>query len=626
MPAYDSGVKVVFGWNPKRYNSTNRWFHKEFSAQCRLKNNTDITHPVFMVSRNALTQETNSKATWVANFAEINYCYVGDFLRYYWVDKVEYSKNDFVYLYCSSDVLASHFALLESIPGFLTYTSYKKVANGGLDDARLQPEIATNMLYTTAVSRTGTVGGNAHTYWDIDNGVFVVDCTVLGVSGGMNCTYVLDQTNFLNMGLNLLCQIIIGGDGVLNKLETFLMQLWGGQGNPNDYVHNVRWVPIPYSEYKSYVAEGTVALGGVELTAISGTVDNVSYSAPAVTGKLYLDHFILGQNKDVTLPVGNTALIPTSKATSIDEMYKPYFTRGSKYTKWCLVHPGGVDWFECNAFCNPALDLEVNVFWYCDTITGDYTVKIYYMGMQAPICTASGNMAIEVGNLFTGGGQAQAAMNAASSIAKLGFSGASAIFNAKLNPRVIQKNVKTKSDEVVEGEHNYVSNKTVTDRSIITEPQQFDLGTFGNFFPGGMSISTGGNSISNSNKINVFSCCQKIVSDGENGYAWQEDQGSMFTIYGMTMLPSVIFRQQYDEYAKHHGYPSGKWISSIHDEANITPVSTIGEGSYIQFSGADAYASGAAGHCMLPDEISQMNTFLNSGFYYEDGEMKPPSP
>lgn len=67
---------------------------KTLSA-CELKRDCSILTPVFLVSGS------------VADFADINYCYVADFLRYYYITDIQTAGNGMTQITCRVDVLQS---------------------------------------------------------------------------------------------------------------------------------------------------------------------------------------------------------------------------------------------------------------------------------------------------------------------------------------------------------------------------------------------------------------------------------------------------------------------------------------------------------------------------------------
>lgn len=64
-------------------------------TSCELKEDCSILNPVFLVSGG------------VSTFADVNYCYVADFLRYYYITDIKSAGNGMTEISCRVDVLMS---------------------------------------------------------------------------------------------------------------------------------------------------------------------------------------------------------------------------------------------------------------------------------------------------------------------------------------------------------------------------------------------------------------------------------------------------------------------------------------------------------------------------------------
>lgn len=64
-------------------------------SACEMKRDCSILNPVFLVSGS------------VGIFADVNYCYVADFMRYYYVTDVQTAGNGMTQITCRVDVLMS---------------------------------------------------------------------------------------------------------------------------------------------------------------------------------------------------------------------------------------------------------------------------------------------------------------------------------------------------------------------------------------------------------------------------------------------------------------------------------------------------------------------------------------
>ena len=64
-------------------------------SACEIKEDCSILNPVFLVSGS------------VSSFADVNYCYVSDFLRYYYIPDIKTAGNGMTEISCRVDVLMS---------------------------------------------------------------------------------------------------------------------------------------------------------------------------------------------------------------------------------------------------------------------------------------------------------------------------------------------------------------------------------------------------------------------------------------------------------------------------------------------------------------------------------------
>ena len=64
-------------------------------SACEIKEDCSILNPVFLVSGS------------VSSFADVNYCYVPDFLRYYYITDIKTAGNGMTEISCRVDVLMS---------------------------------------------------------------------------------------------------------------------------------------------------------------------------------------------------------------------------------------------------------------------------------------------------------------------------------------------------------------------------------------------------------------------------------------------------------------------------------------------------------------------------------------
>lgn len=618
MPAYDSGIEVTFGFTTKRYNSTNQEFEQHFKCNVRLKEPCSIVHPTFILSRNAVEQIKSP-----VNFAEINYCRCAHFMRYYWISDVIYGKNDIVEIHCDCDVLATWHDHIKLMDGYMLYCSHKDLANTSLDDNRLQPEqpIITNQV--PVFDPEYGEGENKHKYWDVnpENWTYIMETTIMADHGSINVNWVLNKENFEKLADGLLWYMQGYDNGSYWNWDNFAYYLktaFGGQANVQDFIHNIRLMPIPYDSYENALYTGPIFIGAIEFNGQQGSLDPTHPGTidpdKGVYGKMYSTNAINGLYAPVTLPVPadgpipKGSLLPGGGETNV---VAPFFLRGSRFCKWGLKHPGGVLWFETNQLCSKTLKYEVGVNMVLDSITGDYTLEVWCPYTKDLLGSTSGSIAVNIGDLFNAGGRSEIMSNAFTSIATKGLSAFETLINAKVNPTVTTTKSSYANTRELIGDNYNRSTESGTKETETTAPAQLNLGVFGGFFPGRYSIETGSccNNASNGfiNAVNAAKSYEASSAGAppkpvvKNEYMW--------SIIGVAQVPAIFSYDEYEDWAALHGYPYSKMINIKDDKIPV--------GSYCQFSCATIGMSTDLGHCMMPEEASQINTFLNSGFFYE---------
>ncbi len=81
---------------------------------CALKENTSIINPTFIVVQSS-----------VGSLATQNYCYVGEWQRYYFINNIEVMTGGRIALHCSIDVLMSWRSQIKNIRTFISRNEYR---------------------------------------------------------------------------------------------------------------------------------------------------------------------------------------------------------------------------------------------------------------------------------------------------------------------------------------------------------------------------------------------------------------------------------------------------------------------------------------------------------------------
>lgn len=118
------GVKnmtIVFGNTREDNNNLQKTFTRIKEVNANMKNDTSITNPIFELSFLELS-----------NLKNVNYCYVSDLGRYYFVNDISMNVGGIMEVQCSVDVLMSFANQIKEIKG--TVKRAQNLNNGYIVD------------------------------------------------------------------------------------------------------------------------------------------------------------------------------------------------------------------------------------------------------------------------------------------------------------------------------------------------------------------------------------------------------------------------------------------------------------------------------------------------------------
>ena len=124
------------------------------TVKCTLKENTSILNPVLKVSKIS-----------VGNIKKLNYLYIPDFARYYFITDIIECTGNILELHCKVDVL---FSYKDDIKGITTLIlRQENINNPYIEDAQLL--VRSNRTYEKI--NVGKVGDSSnHYYLTVNNG------------------------------------------------------------------------------------------------------------------------------------------------------------------------------------------------------------------------------------------------------------------------------------------------------------------------------------------------------------------------------------------------------------------------------------------------------------------------
>ena len=329
----------------KRKNSTKQPTSGT-TATVYLKDDTSILNPTF-------------DCTGVPD--NVNYIYVSDFGRYYFVDDVTHVGKDRILIKCVSDPMASYKTPIGSYNGFKEYASSSSKVT--ITDPRNRP---THLIDTTYDSLAFTASHFNTT-----------GCYIIGV--------LSDQAN--------------GDTGVISyyAVQASEMRLFVAEIYSSAFITNIQnqfqavqdslvsciWIPISYS----------TILPATEVNIYIGRLDAVG-KGKKISQRIY------------TNTTGSvTVAFPSGSGAGNDLKYidLPPYTSGGLYLPFVGIVPLNI---EPLAFTK-----SISIDYTIDILTGDIVYKVYHGGLW--MATYNGNMATKVpvtGASFDGVGVASGAL------------------------------------------------------------------------------------------------------------------------------------------------------------------------------------------------------------------------
>lgn len=92
-------------------------------SKITLKEDCTLVHPTFILGPVAGSDEAQDTVGW---WRQYNYCYCPNFDRYYFIDNITFTRNRFVQITCSSDVLMSFKDDILKTTQLITRQEYKQ--------------------------------------------------------------------------------------------------------------------------------------------------------------------------------------------------------------------------------------------------------------------------------------------------------------------------------------------------------------------------------------------------------------------------------------------------------------------------------------------------------------------
>lgn len=472
---------------------------------------------------------------------------------YYVIDSV-FITNDLCEVHCRIDPLGTYRGAINETYAYVKYSD-RVHRNAYVDDARFGPD----HNKTPQAYRTSVPLGFDITDWSV---IMTVACATSIAQNGV-LTYAMPYDT-LSTVLNSFSSTVItdasgwtAGD-FFEAIQNIFIKIILGGGQAMDNIYSLVAVPVPYS---SIVGTTTtdIGMGAYRITLNSGSVKLIGPS---------------------TCRTGNS-LIDLGNRPGRNTIYK--WLNSPKYCSIQLGHPCGYQ--EVNDVCLLENIVGASIYWSVNDATGNYAIKITAGGgskQDETIAEISGCVGIDIMSMVnhsgTIGGQI---FKAEAEIVKAAFIGApkvQAVDNYKVS--------------TTENNGAYSSNKFSTPEieGTRTTYNSQGSGIIGNFNVGHMSPSTG--------SVNIGAGAASAFLMDENFECY----------YNIEYYYPAIFEdgvQDYVDYCDEYGYPCEKYMKIGNNSGYIECVgASVGNG-----------LGGIGG--ATPEEISTINSYLNSGLYIE---------
>lgn len=202
-------IKVYQGFTKKKNSTAQPASTIGETKTVRLKAGTSITNPVFIMDSVGVN---------------MNYVYVSDWGRYYYVTDAVQINNELVELSCSVDVLASAKSYIGSTNAFVERSSAAN--NAWISDGEVIP---TDEIVQTASKDTPISGA----WWSRDN----IVARVVGAGGAKNFLVTRSMMNqFFSSFFNVAQHF--------SSVEEAVESLFNAVSQPAQYVASLKWFPF----------------------------------------------------------------------------------------------------------------------------------------------------------------------------------------------------------------------------------------------------------------------------------------------------------------------------------------------------------------------------------------------
>ena len=579
-------MQIKLGKMYKKINSIERTMNAAVSVEVKLKQPTSEHDPVFLLK----TTDKN---------ISYNYAKWGD--RRYWISEKVYKSRDIVELHCHLDVLGTFH---DSIRGTTAFCSFADKAhwNKFLDDPRLGPEVELQPTGDKKIDGSAGWDGrfNIESFFsEVTHGTFVVKTfasvptSVFGGSKNGLIAYAMDSSDigtFMDRLCGVMHDLFNGTTNFMDVVKNGFTAFFGG-GESADNIFSMMYIPLPLSVFAS-------ASGWTQI------MDNAACIGPYWIETNPMQILCSNQLNTITLDssITSTYTIPYAYITNAYP-----FLRGPKYTDVFIRTLAGQTNLSDESIINQTgiyFSIAVNI--QDGTFVLDIRSQPALNGKSLAII--QGSCAIDLAFL-TGITKVKDSADVIGGLVKMGAKAVAGVATYAMQPASV---VRTNTKQIYNTKDD---GKTFTqvgqiDETTETSAHTTNTGIAAAFTP--MS-SSGGPSVreaSVSNSI-LLAAISKITNNKIN-----------FTLSVEHRFPALFMSDSghvvsdgyaYELFCDEYGWPCNQrlMLSSL--------TSGTVHKAYVKCEGA-SWTPSHATVMATPEDISTVNSFLNSGIYISDDD------
>ena len=511
--------------------------------------------------------------------AKINYAIFGN--DKYWVDSITSLSNRHWQISAHLDVLATYKAAILENTAMVAYGDFDHWSRY-MDDTRFSPD------FEQITGQTGDYARVFRTNFGITFGKTFNDSAVViqvmdTVGGGM-CFYAMTLNNFMAVvsaldvnGMNTAVSLFSGNWSNLGTaVGQDIASLMGSLGGSSSWRDNFISAIFTFVDIHEY---GTPTSQTFNIGAIPVTVECVN-----ISGVAFLKH----AERDTTIPLH----------WSQEQLARTFL----KLPRWCtfqILTPSGYQEIDTT----PLIDQSsIGVRMSFNLTTGEWTIRLHEDNSGNTLGVYCGNVGMDMMKMVSTGENAGtwfgnmaknvggAAMSFLGGVTSMGVGAAQQ--NVNIANSINDSVGGNMYGDVVKGAEQNLSKAQFTSQAT-----QIGSGIIGSLAGNTTGVSSASGSISSG--ITSLDCMPRYSYQGSS------EGVSLFQIVRTNFLPYVMVDENgninddiYLAFCQKYGYPCNRWL----------PLNSIR--GYCRTSGASLIVRGAT-----PSELSEINSFFNSGVY-----------